>query len=409
MAFFTSPRWLLVLALQNLQRQQTRTLLLMAAIAICSAFTFAGVVAMRSVVASMQVGLSRVGADLMVVNHAALTNITDALLTVEPTDSTLASDAVARADIRSIGRLTAQRIVRTDRSGIGGAGELVDLIGFDPATDFTVLPWLAERLAGQMQPGDIIIGAARTLPLGSQAVIFGKPFRVYGKLARTGSGTQERGIFLPAASLIGLSPAIAERLGAEPTALAPGRVTGFLIQMAPDATELQIRFALLSKIPDIKVVVGGSLMTGIRQGLVALLGGLVVLLVALSASTAVMVAVLFTAIMTERQRELGLLKAIGARRGQLVVMAIAEAAIATAGGGAIGVVLGLLLLRLFERALVHHLGEMGIPFVWLDGTDTAIIAASCVVGAALVGVLGAAVPAWRMGRRDIHDLLWKEG
>lgn len=409
MSVASSYRLLLGLAVQNLGRRQSRTLLLVVAIAIASAVTFAGVVAMRSVVASMQVGLSRVGADLMVVNQDALTNLTDALLTVEPTDSTVAADAVSRAEIRGIARLAAQRILRTDRSGLGGAGELVDLIGFDPASDFTILPWLSERLAGPMRPGDVIVGAARNLPLGSQAVLFGQPFRVYGKLARTGSGTQERGVFMQASSLLGLAPAVRERTGTLPPMLVPERVTGFLIQLAPEVTEVQARFALLSKVPEIKVIAGGALMTGIRQGLVALLAGLVGLVIALSASTAVMVMVLFSAIMAERRRELGLLKAIGARRSQIVGMAVTEAALATACGGAIGVILGLLLLRLFERALVHHLGEMGIPFLWLDGPGTVAIAAACVVGAAIVGMAGALVPAWRMGRRDIHDLLWKEG
>ncbi|WP_428030919.1 FtsX-like permease family protein [Ancylobacter sp.] len=403
-----SCRLILGLAVQNLGRRQARTLLLVAAIGLASAVTFAGVVAMRSVVASMQVGLSRVGADLMVVNQAALTNLTPALLTVEPTDSTLPADALVRADLPGIARMAAQRILRTDQSGLGGPGERVDLIGFDPATDFTILPWLAERLAGPMRPGDIIAGAGRALPLGSQAVIFGQPFRVYGKLARTGSGTQENGVFLQMDSLIGLAGAVKARLGVVPPMLARESVTGFLLQLAPGASELPLRFALLSSLPEIKVIVGGSLLTGIRQGLVALLGGLVLLVTALAASTAIMVMVLFSAIMTERRREIGLLKAIGARASQIVALAVAEAALATAGGGALGVVLGLLLLRLFERALVHHLGEMGIPFLWLDSAATLAVAAFCVAGAALVGVLGALVPAWRMGRRDTHDLLWKE-
>ena len=31
-----------------------------------------------------------------------------------------------------------------------------------------------------------------------------------------------------------------------------------------------------------------------------------------------------------------------------------------------GVVLGLLLMRVYERSLVYYLGQIGIPFVWLD-------------------------------------------
>lgn len=407
---FASSRWLLLeLAAKNLGRRQTRTCMLIAAIAISSAVTFAGIVVMRSVVSSMEVGLSRMGADLMVVSESTLTNISNALLTVEPTDQTLPADAISAAGIGGMSKVAAQRVLRTDQSGFGGNAELVDLIGFDPRTDFTVQPWLSERLSGPMQRGDVIVGAARDLPLGSQLVLFGQPFRVYGKLARTGSGTQERGVFMQSDSLVALAPAVRQRVGAVPPMLEPDRVSGFLIEMAPGATELQARFALLSRVPGVKVVTGGSLMTGIRQGLVALLGGLVVLVGLLSVGTAVMVGVLFSAIMAERRRELGLLKAIGAGNGQIVGMAIIEATIATAGGAVIGVLLGVLLLRMFERMLVHHLGEMGIPFLWLDGPTTILIAVLCVCGAALVGVVGAWVPAWRLGRSETYDLIRKEG
>lgn len=403
-------RWLLFdLALKNLSRRQTRTCLLIAAIAISSAVTFAGIVAMRSVVSSMEIGLSRVGADLMVVSESTLTHISDALLAVEPTDQTLPADTISRAGIGGMSKVAAQRVLRTNQSGVGGTDETVDLIGFDPASDFTVRPWLSERLAGAMQPGDVIVGAARDAPLGSQLFLFGKPFRVYGKLARTGSGTQERGIFLPSERLVALAPEIRRRIGAVPGMLEPDKVSGFLIQMAPGSTELQARFALLSRIAGIKVITGGSLMTGIRQGMVALLGGLVALIGLLSAGTAVMVVVLFSAIMAERRREVGLLKAIGAGNGQIVAMAVIEATIATAGGAVIGVLIGVLLLRMFERVLVHHLGEMGIPFLWLDGPSTVVVAALCVLGAALVGIIGAAVPAWRLGRRETYELIRKEG
>ena len=137
--------------------------------------------------------------------------------------------------------------------------------------------------------------------------------------------------------------------------LEPGKVSGFLIEVAPGATELQARFALLSRLSGVKVVTGGSLLTGIRQGVAALLGGSLALVSMMFASTALMVSVLFAVITTERHYELGLLKAIGARRAQIVGMLLIEAIVATGGGGVIGVAFGVLLLRLFERSLVYYL------------------------------------------------------
>jgi putative ABC transport system permease protein len=79
-------RWLLVsLALQNLGRRKARSLLLVAAVALGSGVVFTGAILMRSIDRSMEVGFTRMGADMMVVPEGALTNITAALLVVEPT------------------------------------------------------------------------------------------------------------------------------------------------------------------------------------------------------------------------------------------------------------------------------------------------------------------------------------
>ena len=167
----TGFRWLLgSLALQNIGRRKVRTALLMAAVAVSCAVVFAGGVLLRSIDASMSVGFSRLGADLLVAPADALINITAGLLTVEPTDQTVPADLMA-APISGAARIAPQRVLRTDQSGFGGHGESVDLIGFDREHDFTVQSWIAERLGRQMQAGDVIIGGARDLPVGSEIVV----------------------------------------------------------------------------------------------------------------------------------------------------------------------------------------------------------------------------------------------
>ena len=92
----TGLRWPVAgLALQNVGRRKVRTALLMTAVAVGCATVFAGGVTMRSIGASSAVGFSRLGADLMVVQADALSNITAALLTVEPTDQTIDAELLA--------------------------------------------------------------------------------------------------------------------------------------------------------------------------------------------------------------------------------------------------------------------------------------------------------------------------
>src|SRR5205085_1506948 len=121
------------LALQNLGRRKTRTLLLLAAVAICSGAVFTGAVLMRSIETSMAVGFTRLGADMLIVPAGTLTNITASLLTAEPTDLTLDDSMLARLEtLKGVRRAAPQLIFRTDASGYGRGGDLVDLIAFDP-------------------------------------------------------------------------------------------------------------------------------------------------------------------------------------------------------------------------------------------------------------------------------------
>ncbi|TAJ88832.1 ABC transporter permease [Reyranella sp.] len=404
-------RWLLAsLALQNLGRRKARSFLLIAAVAVASGVVFTGATLMRSIDRSMAVGFTRMGADMMVVPEGALTNITAALLTVEPTDLVLDADLFAKAQLTSVSRAAPQKIARVEHSGIGSHHESADLIGFDPALDFTIQPWLVEKLNRDLQPGDVILGAGREAPLGSQLLIFGKPHTVYGRLGKTGVGTHERGVFMAFGTLDALAMSMGGHGGGSPPAvLQPGKVSGFLVELAPGAAPLQARFAILSTLKGVKVVTGDSTMSGIRQGLAALLDGILALMVLMFASTALMICVLFSAIVTERRGELGLLKAIGARRSQIVGMMVIEAVIATGIGGALGVVLGTLVMRFYERSLVYYLENVGVPFLWLDTPRMVAVAVGAIVLATIIGALGALYPAWRASRSDPYDLVRGEG
>ena len=396
------------LALQNLGRRKARTLLLLAAVAVCSGATFTGAVLMRSIETSMAVGFTRLGADMLVIPAGTLTNITAALLTAEPTDLTLDASELPRLErLKGVRKAAPQLIFRTDASGYG-RGELIDLIAFDPRRDITVQPWLEQHLDRPLREGDVIVGGRREEPLGSELLLFGRPLTVYGKLGKTAVGTHERGLFITFATLDELRDIMRQICGTK-APLEPNKLSGVLLELAPGATTQQVRFAALANFPDIKVVAGESMLTSIRQGLAALLNGVLGLMVIMFVSTALMVSVLFSAIITERRRELGLLKAIGARSGQIIGMLLTEAALATALGGVMGCVLGVLLMRVYEHSLVYYLDRMGIPFVWLNAATTGLIAFGCIALASLIGIAGALYPAWRASRQEPYDLIRSEG
>jgi putative ABC transport system permease protein len=151
------------LAVQNLGRRPVRAALLALTVAVGVAAVFTAVTLRRAIQASMSVGFSRMGADLLVAPRATLVNLTSALLTVEPTTDTLdasLADKVAR--LPGLDLVAPQRHYRLQAT-TGGHPQEVDLIAFDPARDFTVLPWLQEKLDRPMRQGDVILepGAMR--------------------------------------------------------------------------------------------------------------------------------------------------------------------------------------------------------------------------------------------------------
>jgi putative ABC transport system permease protein len=122
-----------------------------------------------------------------------------------------------------------------------------------------------------------------------------------------------------------------------------------------------------------------------------------------------LVSVLFSAIIAERRREVGLLRALGGSRSQVVRLFVAEAVLTTGLGGVCGVILGGSLLFLFERSLGYYFQNVNVPFLWPAWQAIALYAALCVVASVAMGVLGALLPALRAGRQEPYALIQAEG
>src|SRR4249920_3421074 len=134
--------WLLIrLAAQNVGRRRLRAIFLSAAVMLGVGIAFASFVAGWALREGMATSFSRMGADLVVVPRATLVNITASLLTVQPTDATLAADIERKiAAIPGVAGVAPQRIVPTLVEG-----QAANLIAFDPARDFSVLTWIEEH------------------------------------------------------------------------------------------------------------------------------------------------------------------------------------------------------------------------------------------------------------------------
>jgi putative ABC transport system permease protein len=394
-------------AMQNLVRSRARTVLLVLAAALGSGMVFGTLTVFRGIERSLIAGLDRLGADLLVVPEATMVNLTAALLTIEPTSHTLdAHLAEELARIPGVDRVAPQTLLRLPAVDGGHVGT-VDVIAFDPRRDFTVLAWLGPPPSRDAARGEAIVGGRRGERVGEPVTLCGNTLAACGRLEITGVGPFDNALFVTFETAAGLAEACRRSTGAA-VGYDPGRVSALLIRLADGTTPERVRFAV-AQVRGVKVVSGGSLLTSIRQGSSALFGAVLVLALALPLSSLWLVALLYSAVIAERSRELGLLIALGSRGRRVVRMVLAEAAIATGLGGLLGVGIGAAVLLVFRRSLGYRLEVMRVNFIWPTLGTTAGIATSCVLLAAAVGLFGAAVPAWRAGRKDPYELIRGEG
>jgi putative ABC transport system permease protein len=370
------------------------------------------------------ISFARMGADLVVVSSATLVNITSNLLTVQPTDHTLPVDLGRQiAAIPGIARVAPQRIVPALVEG-----RPANLIAFDPAHDFSVLTW-EEHKPGPV--AGLIAGARQAAQLNAALSVCGMPLNVYGRLAATGVGPFDDAYFL---SFDALAEVVSFCRAATTNAKPPlktadgqqlpisdpehtdlcspdlllDRVSAFLLQLSPGAKLEQVKFSL-AQLANIKTVEGNSLLTSSRQALSTLLLGIAAFTALQLTALLIVVSLLFSAIVQERRREVGLLRAMGAKPNQVMAILITEAIIITGFGGLAGLGFGAAVLLMFARSLGFYFNVLGVPFSWPPLAVLQVGALVAVIFSLVLGLIGALLPAWRVRRIAPYALIQSEG
>jgi len=421
--------WLLIrVAAQNIERRPMRAVLLGVAVMLGVGVGFATFVAGWSLRAGIATSLSRMGADLVVVPRETLVNITSSLLTVQPTDASLdASMAETLSAIPGVARVAPQRIVQAMIDG-----HVANLIAFDPASDFSILPWLGEHQPEPLNKDDVIAGNRVPVHVGTPLQICGKFLIVRGRLEQTGVGPFDQSYFLSFDTLATINafnyvggsqtgekapaPANAVNGAAAPPAETNAeadncktewplnRVSAYLLQLSPGARVEDVKFSI-AQLPAVRIVESNAVLTSSRQALSPLFLGIIVFTAFQGMALMIVVSLLFSAIVQERYREVGLLKAMGARGNQIMTIILAESAIITGLGGLAGLAFGTTLLLLFARSLGFYFGLLGIPFSWPPLAVLQMSAVASVMFSAFVGLVGAFLPAWRVRGLDPYALI----
>jgi len=392
------------LALQNLARRTFRTYALLLAIAIVSGAIFSTSTLMWGVNNSLSKGLSKFGADLLVVPRGSMISMKSALLTGEPSLFYMEGGIMDKiASIKGVKSVSPQLFLTSVDGDCCVMGNAF-IIGFNPKTDFTVLPWLEDKKERAFQMDDVIVGAANSYNVGDTVFFYGQNLTVYGKLGRTGVGLYDNAIFMNIEKAYSMAEESHRLPKVAKLKLVRGQVSAVLVQTEVGSKIPFISFTI-SKDPEVKVITAGNIITSVRQNLVTLFGSTLVLSFVLILANALMIGAIFSTIVNERKRELGILRAIGASKISIFKLIVYEAALLTSMGGALGVFLGIVIMRVYQRTIIFNLKALNMPYLWPPVSSIIILAAVAIAAAIGVGVAGAFYPALQGSKLQPYDAI----
>ena len=263
------------------------------------------------------------------------------------------------------------------------------IVAIDQDTDFVVKPWLdTDR---KLKAGEVYIGSYvhEFLGLIDTATLFGRDINVVGHLRETGTGL-DHGIFMRKEDL--------DLITTEATGQRRPDDISIVFLKLKEGVDIDDAVAMIrSTNPTVGLMTRGSIGKDVRSTLNDITRIFTITILIASTLSILLAWSTFTAMANERKREVGILRAIGARRIHIINMFLGEAAIISFLGGVLGVLAGHLLLNYLaaDFNLLSRLGDVSI-------TSPASISFSFLAVALGGGacLLGAVIPVYRLARME---------
>jgi len=388
-------------AMKNLKRKVTRTWLLFAIVAVVSCTLFAATLFLKSINNALKIGTYRLGADILVVPENAEKNARAALLSGEPTtflmDKTVI-DQVKKID--GVKNATPQLFVKPTSFSCCFNVD-VFLIAFDPATDFTVRPWVEKHLSRKLGLNEIITGREIPVIIGDNIPFFGTTFQVAGTMEPTGMDFFDRSAFMSLDAAYNMAEN-SKTKAMQPIEIGRDKISTVLVQVTEDVTPDRVAIRIEHDIPGVKALVSDTVISTVRKQLAGLIHGIVLISGILWIIVLLIMAFAFYMIVNERRREIGLLRAMGANRLHIAQIILTEASLLSVSGGAVGIALGFALLISFKNLMLHYLK---LPYLFPTTAELVLLTVGALAFSLVTGLLAALLPSISVIRSEPYEAI----
>ncbi|MDR1534272.1 MAG: ABC transporter permease [Planctomycetota bacterium] len=386
------------LALANLRAKPYRSAGLALVVALSAFVLFGGSLLSGGVKTGLDSLAERLGADLMVVPRGYADRMQAVLLRGEPSSFYLGADLLER--LRSVpgaARLAPQLYLASLDDAC--CAYPIQIIGYDPETDFVVPPWMTANRKTRPNPDEIVVGSLITSPVGTKSSFFGDLFRVAARLDRTGMGF-DTSIFMPIDTARGLL-----RKGGRSSPLAEvpeASVSSILVSLEPGTTPLKFMGDArreLGREFQFEFVVARDLVTDLANRLELFSIPLILTTIFVWLGAVGILFLFFSVLANERKRELALFRILGAGRSRVNRMILWEALILSGSGAFLGLAAAAVSVLPFQSLILE---SAGLPYLAPGFAGIAGLALFAALASLAIGPLASLHALLRNGRREIY-------
>ncbi len=284
----------------------------------------------------------------------------------------------------------------------------VEIFGIDPQTDFTIQPWLRHPLNRPLVRGEVILGNNLSGDINSRFSVRGHSYTVAGKLDPTKSAIDNT-VFLvmddaySLAATEGVVPPSAPRI-------VKGDVNAILIHVDHGSDPDKVLAAVKRVLPSSSITAIGRhfALDPASEDVQEIPGLLNILSVVVVLAAFPLIALIAAMAAHERQREIGLLRSMGAKRKTIFSLILAESLFLAITGGIAGVCTGIAVLTLMNMQGVLN-SALQVSFRMPLITDIGFMAGIALVVVIVIGGLASLYPAYISSRMNPYDAIRGEG
>jgi putative ABC transport system permease protein len=390
-----------LLVLRNLLRRPTRNLLLATSVFMVVAMQISAAMIDRSAHYGLQLGVRRMGADMVAVPRGTNQAFVNAYLTGETALRYMDRDVEERIRrLPYVESTSAQLHLRSLSKAACCTVWDMFLIAFDPETDFVVRPWLRRHNDMTLGPDDVLAGAMAADALRGEVRFFGHAFRVAGVLEPSGLGL-DQAVFIPFEGASRMAHD-SETKAVKPLAVDLGKISAVMINIKKNYPPLKAFFEIQRAVPEVSILFPEEIKTRVEHNLSMTLKTLRISSYSVWPIAVVLIGLVFAAAVRERRREIGLLRAMGATRGFVFRMIMSEAFIVTGAGALLGISLSVALVMAFADYLAI---KLEISFYLIPVSEILKLALLAFSAALFFAAAAALLPAIQASRKEPYEAI----